>query len=213
MADNNQPVPQVPAPAPPPVTQIGATTNPVAQRMQKAQPLAQESSSGYKPSTSNPVVAKSSPITQEGGYYQSRATDLGLMEQSPQAKKLPEMSVRLGEAKPGDKLVGGIDSDAMNNRMLDNQMNGAGPISTSEAKYGTGGIFKKPESTSYESGSSLTSTIPNIMADNNVQSALGSVTQPVSTGIMRSVPQLKTKPFSAPQIDLMGQYKSGLESI
>jgi hypothetical protein len=75
------------------------------------------------------------------------------------------------------------------------------------------GILKKPEATSYESGSSLTNTIPNIMADNNVQSAIGSVTQPVSTGIMRSVPQLKTASYNEPQIDLLGQFKSGLDTI
>lgn len=176
MADNNQPVPQVPA-----VTQIGATTNPATQQLQKAQPLAQTSNTGYKPSANNPTVTKSSPITQEGGYYQSRATDLGLMEQSPTEKKLPEMSVSLG--------------------------------TRSSPSYGTGGIFKKPEATSYESGSSLTNTIPNIMADNNVQSALGSVTQPVSTGIMRSVPQLSANKSAIPQIDLMSQFKSGLDTI
>jgi hypothetical protein len=176
-------------------------------------PISTSGNSGYKPSASNPPVVKSSPITQGGGYYQSRATDLGLMEQSPQAKKLPEMSVRLGEAKPGDKMVGGSTGNTMLNKSLTNQMNGMGPLSSSEAQFGTGGIFKKPNASSYESGSSLTSTIPNIMADNNVQSAIGSVTQPVSTGIMRSVPQIKTASFTAPQVDLMEQFKGGLDSI
>lgn len=209
MPDNNQPVP--------PITQIGATTNPATQQLQKAQPLSTSGNSGYKPSASNPAVTKSSPITQEGGYYQSRATDLGLMDQSPQEKKLPEMSVRLGEAKPGEKMVGGSVGNTMLNKMLTNEMNGMGPISTVEARYGVGGkdtgIFKKPEVKSYESGSSLTNTIPNIMADNNVQSALGSVTQPVATGVMRAVPQLGVNKSAAPQIDLMSQFKSGLDTI
>ena len=167
MADNNQPVTQVPLIPKPPANQMGATNNP--QTVAKPS-LSQTSNTGYKPSANNQPIVKSSPITQEGGYYQSRATELGMMEQSPQKQNLPEMSVSLGT--------------------------GTSP------SYGTGGIFKKPETTSYESGTSLTSTIPNIMADNNVQSAIGNVTQPVATGVMRAVPQISIKTSPPPKMNL-----------
>lgn len=171
MADNNQPVPQVQTPV-----QQAATQN--ATQVQPA-----NSNTGYKPSTQNPVVTKSTPIAPGGNYYQARATDLGLMEQSPVASKpLPEMSASLGTGN-------------------------------SSPSYGTGGIFKAPNAKSYESGSSLTSSIPNIMADNNVQSAIGSITQPVSTGIMRSVPNMKGAAPAAKPIDLLAQYKSGIGEI
>lgn len=169
MADNNQPVPQVQTPV-----QQAATQN--ATQVQPA-------NTGYKPSTQNPVVTKSTPIAPGGSYYQARATDLGLMEQSPAAPKtLPEMSASLGTGN-------------------------------TSPSYGTGGIFKAPNAKSYESGTSLTSSIPNIMADNNVQSAIGSITQPVSTGIMRSVPSMKGAAPAAQPIDLLAQYKSGIGEI
>lgn len=169
MADNNQPVPQV--------------QTPVQQFAKQAATQAQPANTGYKPSTQNPAVTKNTPIAPGGNYYQARATDLGLMEQSPAAPKpLPEMSASLGTGN-------------------------ASP------SYGTGGIFKAPNAKSYESGSSLTSSIPNIMADNNVQSAIGSITQPVSTGIMRSVPNMKGAAPAAKPIDLLAQYKSGIGEI
>lgn len=182
MPDQNAPVPAAPVsaptptPTPMPTNQIGATSNP-----QTAPPISTSGNSGYKPSASDPTVVKSPPITQEGGYYQSRATDLGLMEQSPKSQNLPPMSASLG--------------------------------STSQAapRYGTGGImkvtgFQKPDSSSFQSGTSLTNSIPNIMADNNVQSAIGSVTQPVSTGLMRGVPKLK-QPYlpEYKTVDLYGE--------
>lgn len=159
MPDNNQPVQPVPTPN----NQIGATNNPQTAPTANKVPLSSaQVSKGYKASEQAPTKGNA-PITQEGGYYQSRATDLGLMEQSPKETKLPEMSVSLG--------------------------------TSSSPSYGTGGIlntsgFQKPNASSYESGTSLTSTIPNIMADSGVQSSIGSVTQPVSTGVMRAVPKL-----------------------
>ena len=200
MTDNNQPVqPVAPSVPKPPTSQIGATANP--QTTPKVT-LAQAQASGqYKASKTEPAGG-SAPITQEGGYYQSRATDLGLMEQSPKETKLPEMSVSLGSQQPGDKMLGGGAANNMLNRQLTQQMQGVGPVSNKEASYGTGGImkppggFQTPNAASYQSGTSLTSTIPNIMADNNVHSAIGNVTQPVSTGVMRAVPKLA--PWTAP---------------
>lgn len=165
MPPNNQPVQPVPTPN----SQIGATNNPQTAPTANKVPLsAAQIDKGYKASEQAPTKGNA-PITQEGGYYQSRATDLGLMEQSPKETKLPEMNASLGT--------------------------GSSPT------YGTGGIlntsgFQKPDASSYQSGTSLTSTIPNIMADNNVQSAIGNVTQPVATGVMRAVPKLS--PWSAP---------------
>lgn len=171
------------------------------QPVPQVQTPVQPANTGYKPSAQNPVVTKSTPIAPGGNYYQARATDLGLMEQSPTAPK------------PLPEMSASL---------------GTGNSSPS---YGTGGIFKAPNAKSYESGTSLTSSIPNIMADNNVQSAIGSITQPISTGIMRSVPQSQpkaspqlvasTKQFAdansrspvMPQIDLLSQYKSGVGEI
>lgn len=190
MADNNQPVPQVPAPTPA-VTQIGATTNPATQQLQKAQPLAQTSNTGY--STAGSAMRK--PGENEASF-QERAI----------AQKNTAQAA--GGGKPGDMIYDpSLDPNAKIKKF--------DPATSYSYTVGgkDSGIFKKPEVKSYESGSSLTNTIPNIMADNNVQSAIGSVTQPVSTGIMRSVPQLGANKSAAPQIDLLSQFKSGLDTI
>lgn len=175
MPNQNTPIPgpvSAPTPVTPPIAptnQIGATSNPQSAALPAS-------------------TVKSAPITQEGGYYQSRATDLGLMDQSPKAQKLPEMSVSLGGSN------------------------------SSTPSYGTGGImkmpessgFKKPDQSSFQSGTSLTNAIPNIMADSGVQSSIGNVTQPVTTGLMRGVPKMPT-PAYQPQyqnVDLYNESKA-----
>ncbi len=156
-----------PVQATPPISQMNATSNPQTTNTESKQPLSQNAiAKGYSAPKDQAPTKGNAPITQEGGYYQSRATDLGLMEQSPVSKPLAPMSVSLGGQ-------------------------------SSSPSYGTGGImkmpasgFQKPNAASYQSGTSLTDSIPNIMADNGVQSSIGNITQPVSTGLMRGIPKI-----------------------
>lgn len=171
MPTNNQPVQPVPTPN----SQIGATNNPQTAPTANKVPLSQ---SGYSASGS----AMRKPGEDEAGF-QSRA-----IEQKNNAQAA-------GGGKAGDMIYDPrLDTNATIKKFdpatsLSYTVGGASDPNKQSGILNTSG-FQKPDASSYQSGTSLTSTIPNIMADNNVQSAIGNVTQPVATGVMRAVPKL-----------------------
>lgn len=171
MPDNNQPVQPVPTPN----SQIGATNNPQTAPTVNKVPLSQ---SGYSSAGS----AMRKPGEGEASF-QTRA-----IEQKNNAQAATG-------SKPGDMIYDpSLDPNATIKKFdpatsSSYTVRGANDPNKQTGILNTSG-FQKPDASSYQSGASLTSTIPNIMADSGVQSSIGSVTQPVSTGVMRAVPKL-----------------------